>query len=301
MDTQASQSSTTTGNSTPTTSEQPRRPRRSRRHRSIVHQHFTLENSRMQCMHCTMSFRVPRNGSTSVLLAHLRRCQPELLEDPTDHRPPPTAEELRVTIARMVLLCALPFSLVEAESFRFMMARITRVPMPSRDALRNEIRGMYQQGRVALRRVLQEVPGAISLAVDAWTSPNNLPFIAIVGHWITREWELRCVLLDFRLLDGTHSGVRLAEEVFGCLEELHITKRIIAVSADNASNNNTMLRELQRLTNNYFNAENGQVNISIPHFLLSLCKCIDCVILCACRSAALRTFYISPPRMRSMH
>ena len=60
--------------------------------------------------------------------------------------------------------------------------------------------------------ILEDLPtGAkISLAIDCWTSPNRLAFLAINGYFIDSEWRYREVLLGFEPLSGSHSGVNLA-------------------------------------------------------------------------------------------
>jgi hypothetical protein len=37
----------------------------------------------------------------------------------------------------------------------------------------------------------------ISLSFDGWTSKNNLPIFAIIGHWITPEYRYRDQVLEF--------------------------------------------------------------------------------------------------------
>ena len=35
-----------------------------------------------------------------------------------------------------------------------------------------------------------EVPGKISLSLDAWTSSNNYAFLAVVAHYVNKEGRL---------------------------------------------------------------------------------------------------------------
>src|SRR5207237_8127823 len=41
------------------------------------------------------------------------------------------------------------------------------------------------------------VDGRISLAADAWTSPNKLAFLAIVAYWFSDNWQMEEVLSGF--------------------------------------------------------------------------------------------------------
>ena len=37
----------------------------------------------------------------------------------------------------------------------------------------------------------QNIPGMVSLSLDAWTSSNDFAFLAIVMHYVDENWELR--------------------------------------------------------------------------------------------------------------
>ncbi|KAF8833107.1 hypothetical protein BDN67DRAFT_1060585 [Paxillus ammoniavirescens] len=54
-------------------------------------------------------------------------------------------------------------------------------------------------------------------------------------------------LLAFRFIDGSHSGPHLADEFFKVLDEAGIRHKLGQITMDNASNNNTMMRELEHL------------------------------------------------------
>lgn len=48
-------------------------------------------------------------------------------------------------------------------------------------------------------------------------------------------------------LTKAHTGAYLAEQLKSCLKEYGIEKKILAITADNASNNDTMAAELESL------------------------------------------------------
>jgi len=57
-----------------------------------------------------------------------------------------------------------------------------------------------------------------------------LPFLGITAHWITDNWELKEVLLDFCLLLGPHSGENLAEAFERCCREFGILTKVCNAS-----------------------------------------------------------------------
>ena len=53
-------------------------------------------------------------------------------------------------------------------------------------------------------------------------------------------------LLAFKFLEGEHDGVNLAKAMIEVLEDYEIADRLLGVTADNASNNSTMLVEIEK-------------------------------------------------------
>jgi hypothetical protein len=66
----------------------------------------------------------------------------------------------------------------------------------------------------------------ISFTLDAWTSPNCIAFLGITAHWITKNWELKEILVDFYKLTGSHSGENLAEVFVNCMDDLNILSKV---------------------------------------------------------------------------
>ena len=87
----------------------------------------------------------------------------------------------------------------------------------------------------------------ISLALDTWTSPNNLTFMAVTRYYIDENWQYREALLGFEPLTGIHSGPNLAVILRRVLEKHDILDRVFALTTDNASNNTTLAKSLKEL------------------------------------------------------
>lgn len=86
----------------------------------------------------------------------------------------------------------------------------------------------------------------ISVALDCWTSPFGQAFMAITGYFIDADWVYREVLLGFKPLHGTHTGVNLSAVLMETLIEHEIQERIFELTTDNASNNKTLVDTLQQ-------------------------------------------------------
>jgi hypothetical protein len=111
--------------------------------------------------------------------------------------------------------------------------------------------------------LLQEIPsGYLPLACDAWTSSNRIAFLAMTVMWIDDDWELHEVLLDFIEIEGAHTGENMAKYMLESLIDMDLVDMVsaceskytlstcllymqfISVTADNASNNATLLDSL---------------------------------------------------------
>jgi hypothetical protein len=98
--------------------------------------------------------------------------------------------------------------------------------------------------RAQLKEELATTCKTISLSLDVWTSKNHLPIIGIIGHWLTEEFDYQEKVLEFAELHGAHSGENLATAVETTLIELGLEHKLITITGDNASNNETMASEL---------------------------------------------------------
>lgn len=98
-----------------------------------------------------------------------------------------------------------------------------------------------------LKTEIANVPGKISITLDAWTSKNSLAFLAIRGHWLDQNWNYHSKLLDFAHIEGDHKGFSLSGIFTDCLTRLEIPfTKILAVTLDNATNNDTFFFWLEQ-------------------------------------------------------
>ena len=49
--------------------------------------------------------------------------------------------------------------------------------------------------------------GSISQAADTWTLPNKLGFVGIVPYWISDSWQMEEMLIGFKEIRGSHTGL----------------------------------------------------------------------------------------------
>jgi hypothetical protein len=120
----------------------------------------------------------------------------------------------------------------------------SRPQIPSAKTIRRRLQDAISERQ---RSVLERLPkdGKISIALDCWTSPFQQAFIAVTGYFLDEDWNYRETLLGFEPLHGTHSGINLSVVLFELLRKHQITDRVLAITTDNASNNNTLISSIQ--------------------------------------------------------
>ena len=138
-----------------------------------------------------------------------------------------------------------PFLAVEDPSFQEMfLAHGAQCAYKNRITLRNHIYDDFIERRAKLKYALDINCISISFTLDMWTSPNRKPIFAIIGHWITPEFEEREEVLEFVEVTDKHTGEQLAEVVEALLAELKLKHKLFSITGDNAGNNGTLCESL---------------------------------------------------------
>jgi len=159
--------------------------------------------------------------------------------------PPKDRISLEDALIHWVIETRQPFTVVEQPSFRdvFNSAGIS-VPVKSADTLRNRVQEEYNRYRDTTRQQLGITCRTVAVSLDLWTSENQIAILAVMGHWLTAEFEKKEKLLEFTEIEGPHSGENLAEVLVAMLEELGIAQKLLTLTGDNAGNNGTLCDSL---------------------------------------------------------
>lgn len=110
---------------------------------------------------------------------------------------------------------------------------------------------------------------------------NKRLYIAITGHWIDEQWALHEALLDFRHVQGRHTGEHLAEEVFEVLEYYGISAKLFCITSDSAGNCGELCKMLSKILRDkkgiiwnheerYIRCMNHVINLAVQDFLKSI-------------------------------
>jgi triacylglycerol esterase/lipase EstA (alpha/beta hydrolase family) len=80
--------------------------------------------------------------------------------------------------------------------------------------------------------------------VDLWSSPNHHSMLGITAVYVNESKKLEKCILAMKTVEGSHSGVNLSKYVIEVIEKWQITSKLGFMVMDNASSNDTMIKEI---------------------------------------------------------
>lgn len=158
-----------------------------------------------------------------------------------------TQERYREALVEWILMSDQPFSECEVEYFLEMIKTLNPDAVTiSKETVKRDIIKKFETMFKEIKLKLSKSPGKFSFTLDAWTSKNVLPFLAIRAHWINADWEYETALLDFCHIKGKHDGLNFSKIFLGCLERYEIpVSKVLGVTIDNATPNDTFMSCLE--------------------------------------------------------
>ncbi|XP_047532135.1 E3 SUMO-protein ligase ZBED1-like [Vanessa atalanta] len=129
------------------------------------------------------------------------------------------------------------FSIVEERSFIKLMRWIPGYTLPSRKTLSNShLNLLYNSTKQKLKPQLDADCDTICITLDFWTSRKTESYLAVTGHYINREFELKTILLDCCSFPGHHTAVNIAAELRLILDDYNLAHKVNFAVSDNAAN-----------------------------------------------------------------
>jgi hAT family protein len=247
------------------------RPRRSGR---------LLEDREIQCIHCGWKTTdSARATSTTNMKTHLAKHN--LFEKPNPEDPgegssvtkqhsiasmfQSRAERdirglLEENILRWVVTDDVAFTAIESPAFQRIFKDLPDAPLPfSSRTVARRIDSDFDRCRVQLIDTLARTCSTIALSLDVWTSKNHKSILGVIGHWLSADFKYQERVLEFSEIIGSHSGENMAETLQKMLVELRIEEKLLTITADNASNNETLASELYFNLSEKYNSKDSNV------------------------------------------
>jgi hypothetical protein len=225
--------------------------------------HALTGHPHVYCLNCGSALQHPNVKSigTKHLLNHVKslacaqtrspvHTQPTGRPQPQQRQgsiasPPYSIPAFESELVRLVIDNNWSFRTVERPSFqRFLRFLRPETVLTSRYKFGLLFQNQFKAAEASLLQDLGK-DTKLSIALDAWTASNHLAFLAVKGYYINNNWQLRETLLDFIPMRGRHTGVSMAREVLHVLKATDTTKKLLAITCDNAGNNSTLSRSIQ--------------------------------------------------------
>lgn len=157
-------------------------------------------------------------------------------------------ERYREALVKCIVVSGQPFCESEMDSFLEMIDTLNPDAITiSKATVKRDIMKKFDELVNEIKIKMSTSPSKFSFTLDAWTSKNVLPFLAIRAHWINSDWEYETVLLDFCYIEGKHDGDNFSKIFLDCLKrfEIPLTK-VLGVTVDNVSSNDTFMACLEK-------------------------------------------------------
>ncbi|KAF5378856.1 hypothetical protein D9615_006941 [Tricholomella constricta] len=168
----------------------------------------------------------------------------------TADREPFTLQGFYSRLAKWIAVDDQSINVIESPELRelllFLGTQLTDRDIPHRTKLTEIIIDCFKTEYKAMNAL-----GRVSLTSDVWSRTSLAAHVAITAHYMAMSSDghlvLRSRLVAFRQLEGSHTGENLAKVLWKVINELQIVERIGMITLDNASNNNTLMEELEYL------------------------------------------------------
>ncbi len=124
------------------------------------------------------------------------------------------------------------FRLIEHSKFIHLMNMFKFfINILKRTFFENQVRKKYQ---IIQNRFLQNLKShiKINIALNNWTSSNNIVFMNVTNYFINKNWKYHEMLLTFQLLSDAHTNETIIKIVVNILKKYKLKNRLLAIIID---------------------------------------------------------------------
>lgn len=173
--------------------------------------------------------------------------------------------KLRLLIVEWCARNSCPMIIVEDEAFVKILRMLNaNVAIPGRKAVARDIKAVYKISKDFVIDHLSKQRSLKHKILNGWSAPNVISILGALISFLKDDDDIytivldcyryvvliyinSCLLTDLSRLTKSHTGEYLAEKVTESLKEYGLDTSILSMTMDNASNNDTLLRELPHL------------------------------------------------------
>ncbi|KAM3343757.1 hypothetical protein P3S68_025847 [Capsicum galapagoense] len=144
-------------------------------------------------------------------------------------------------LAEAIIEHDLPYSFVEYTKIRAWLDYINpKVIMPSRNTSVVDVQKVYFKEKEKLIRALAKIPNRVCLTSDCWTAGTSEGYLCLTTQYVDDNGKSVAKLLNFCRMVPPHTGVELAATIYDCLKKWGIDRKVLSITLDNATNNDSL-------------------------------------------------------------
>ena len=163
---------------------------------------------------------------------------------------PLDGDVIEVLYVKFIVACNIPLRLVECPEFRafisYLNKDVDRWLNTSHNTIREWVMRQFKNEKAVVKMRLQKARSKIHISLDIWTSTNNKAIMGITAVYIEEDGQLNHTVLAVKEIEGNHHGENLAPLVMEVIKDWEIAEQLGYFVMDNASNNDTMMRQISR-------------------------------------------------------
>ncbi|GFZ20846.1 BED zinc finger and hAT dimerization domain-containing protein DAYSLEEPER [Actinidia rufa] len=212
-------------------------PNKRRKKKSIVWEHFTIENvgggcRRACCKQCKQSFAYS-TGSKVAGTSHLKRhiakgtC-PVVFRN--QERSPSTPYSAPMKMSEI-------WNGTETKKRRYRTAGLPYFGTFSHDSIwlvstqyKEIVWATYLREKQGLQKLIEGIPGRICLTLDLWTSSQTVGYVFLTGYFIDIDWKLHRKILNVVMEPYPESDSAFGHAVDSCLADWSMEGRLFSLT-----------------------------------------------------------------------
>ncbi|KAI5660189.1 hypothetical protein M9H77_28982 [Catharanthus roseus] len=120
----------------------------------------------------------------------------------------------------------------------------------------------------------------ITLTIDIWTSEHaNIAYTCLTAHFVDDNWELKKKILAYRHIPYPHDGETLFRFINDLILEWNLDKKLFCMVVDNASSNDSMLREWENSQHDFLKVMVGPIKQKFEKYWEESCLVLGIAVV----------------------
>ncbi|KAK1393376.1 zinc finger BED domain-containing protein RICESLEEPER 1-like [Heracleum sosnowskyi] len=167
----------------------------------------------------------------------------------------------RFDLARMIIMHGYPLQIVEDVGFKTFVRNLQPLfEFVTFDGVEGDCMQIYHKEKQKVSDLLDKLPGKISLSADMWTGKGEAKYLCLTAHCIDDEWKIRKKILNFLLVDPSHTEDMLSDVIMMSLMEWDIDQKLFSMTFNTCSTYDNIICKIRdRLSQSKFLLCDGQL------------------------------------------